>query len=115
MGDGPLFVTALERHAGAVILHLRGELDLSTSEELTEALESARPTAGVFVLDLAELRFIDSSGLHLLVGEFRRARADGHELVVAGATGEVRETLRITGLDVILPSAPDHRTALSEP
>ena len=51
---------------------VRGEVDIAAVPALQSALDGAiRDSAGAFVLDLCEVEFLDSSGLHLIL----RARA----------------------------------------
>jgi anti-sigma B factor antagonist len=89
------------------IVHVAGELDLATAPELDEVLHGLERECARIVLDLSHLRFIDSTGLRLAVIEQHRATMDGFEFAIAGATGPVLEALRLTGLDITLPMAPD--------
>jgi hypothetical protein len=50
--------------------------------------------------------------LRLALTEHRRAEADGFDFVLAGATEPILHVLRVTGLDVALPMAPDVASAL---
>ena len=50
--------------------------------------------------------------MRLAITEHRRAELDGFEFVVAGATEPILGVLRVTGLDVALPMAPDVAAAL---
>ena len=54
-------------HPLGVVLTLGGELDLATVPVLQERLDHARRGKAAVVIDLSRLRFIDSSGLDLLV------------------------------------------------
>jgi anti-sigma B factor antagonist len=81
----------------------RGELELATAPQLTLALEEAiRRTSGPFVVDLADVDFLDSSGIACLV----RARAllTGRERVLAliCPPGQARRTLQLTGVDELV-------------
>jgi anti-sigma B factor antagonist len=89
------------------IVHVAGELDLGTAPELEKVLHGLERECARIVLDLSHLRFIDSTGLRLAVIEHHRATMDGFEFAIAGATGPVQEVLRVTGLDITLPMAPD--------
>ena len=53
-------------------------------------------------------------GLRLAVTEHGRASLDGFEFVIAGAAGAVLKVLRLTGLDVTLPLAPDVASVLGD-
>jgi anti-anti-sigma factor len=68
-----LRVSALDGERG---LRLQGELDMATAPLLAEALAGmagdGRPR-----LDLSELVFMDSSGLHVIVDFARRENGDG--------------------------------------
>jgi anti-anti-sigma factor len=82
----------------AACVHLTGELDLSTAAQLERTLRQAQARAPVVVLDLRELTFIDSSGLHVIVDANARAiRADGRLIVVRGAR-ELDRLLTVVGL-----------------
>jgi anti-sigma B factor antagonist len=89
------------------IVHVAGELDLASAPELEKVLHGLERECARIVLDLSHLKFIDSTGLRLAVIEHHRATMDGFEFAIAGATGPVLEVLRLTGLDVTLPMAPD--------
>ncbi len=93
-----------EYHTGTTIVHLSGEFDLSSEdrfkEELGRVMDSETQT---FVLDLRGLEFIDSTGLRMLVQLDALARQDGFDFSVLCGNGQVREVLRISGLDGVLP------------
>ena len=89
------------------IVHVAGELDLGTAPELEKVLHGLEHECARIVLDLSHLRFIDSTGLRLAVIEHHRATMDGFEFAIAGATGRVLDVIRLTGLDIELPMAPD--------
>jgi anti-sigma B factor antagonist len=107
------FTVSVERSATTAIVHVAGELDLATAPQLAEALSAVEGQCDRIILDVSGLEFMDSTGLRLVVTQHRRATTDGFEFVVAGAAGAVFEVLRLTGLDVTLPLAPDVRSALS--
>lgn len=62
---------------GQVQLRLEGELDLSSTRVLEDRLTRLRGKRRPVRLDLSELQFIDSTGLHLLIRTFADARTDG--------------------------------------
>jgi anti-anti-sigma factor len=56
-----------------------GELDLGSVDELEEAIRVAeKVTEGAIVVDLTNLRFMDSVGLNVLLKAHSRSRHDGN-------------------------------------
>ena len=73
---------------------LSGELDASSGARLERAVAAAEDLEPQLVLDVAELRFMDSSGLRSLI---RLARTREEGVVVLHARPPVRRALWITG------------------
>lgn len=87
---------------GHVTVAVRGELDLATVGEFQAALERTWETPErPVVVDLSELRFIDSTGLRAVLLFHKRARESGREYRLTGADTNVRRTLEISGLDQV--------------
>lgn len=85
------------------VVTVSGELDLSTAPGLYEALaEAVDRHPHELTVDLAELAFIDSSGLTLLVRTSNRLRQHDGTLSLASPTPPVRRVLEIVGLDHLL-------------
>jgi anti-anti-sigma factor len=83
----------------AVVVRLSGDVDLSVSPMLEEVLiEVLRGGAGRVIVDLRDLRFMDSSGINALVRGYRMAADGGRTLSVCNATGMVARVLEITGV-----------------
>ena len=86
-------------HMLGVVLTLRGELDVGTVSLLQERLEHAVRGKAAMVIDLSLLRFIDSSGLHLLVRAERQLRDSGVQLVLVRGPRAVQRVFALTSLD----------------
>lgn len=81
-------------------LRLTGELDLGSAPALGDRLAQLRAQKRPVRLDLSELRFIDSSGIHLLLGAFRDAGEDGWHLGIDSVlSAPVRRVFQLAGLD----------------
>ena len=86
--------------AEQTLIELRGELDLSTAEKVERELTRVEAQApSVLVLDLSGLKFLDSTGLRLVVGADQRARAADRRLVVVKGPAAVHRVFSITKLD----------------
>lgn len=97
---GPLRIRRESRDA-AVIVHVAGELDLASApildQELT-AVEQLVPLPVPVVLDLAEVTFLASVGLSLLIEHDRRCAEAGSALRVVAVNRPVVRAIAVTGL-----------------
>ncbi len=97
---------------GQVVVRLHGELDMATSPALQQALIGAFGGDGTeVVVDLANLTFMDSTGIAVLLGAGRRADEVGQSLVVRAPRRPVLKAFRLTGVDQILSIEPDDTLA----
>lgn len=89
-----------QRSEETLRLRVAGEIDLSNVDalqaEVATALEAS--DTGVVVVDLADVSFLDSSGISALLKGRRLADGAGKGFRVEGARGMVREVLTITGV-----------------
>lgn len=86
-------------HPLGVVLTLAGELNLATVAVLQERLDHAMRGKAAVVVDLSRLRFIDSSGLELLVRAERQLSGSGVQLVLVRAPRAVHRLFELTSLD----------------
>jgi anti-sigma B factor antagonist len=81
------------------VISVSGELDLASSPALEEELERvAKSDATVIVVDLAELEFMDSTGLSVLVRAHQRAEENGRRLGLVNGSQQVQRLLTLTGV-----------------
>ncbi len=88
---------------GVAGFRLTGYLDLSTVDLLRSQVGPACGQSDEVMLDLAGLDFCDSTGVGALVWLYRKASGHGGKLVVVGPRKQVREVLRISGVDRVIP------------
>jgi anti-anti-sigma factor len=79
----------------AAWVQVAGELDIDTTPQLERTLRE--PRAQLVVLDLRELAFIDSSGVHAIVNASVRARQFGQRLVLLRGPARVDRIFGLTG------------------
>lgn len=83
-----------------VIARAVGEIDMSNTADLRSAITEATPTAAAgVVLDLTDVDYIDSAGIHLLyrLGEVLRNRGQALRVVVP-PTSPTSDALRLAGV-----------------
>jgi anti-anti-sigma factor len=92
-------------HGSVVIASFAGEIDSSNASELRLALAERLPaTSSALVLDLSEVRYLDSSGIQLLFDLGRRlaARRQGIRLVVP-ESAPMRRVLELCAVESVAP------------
>jgi anti-anti-sigma factor len=87
---------------GACRLKLTGEFDLSGRELADEVLASVEDSRKI-VLDLSELDFIDSMGIHFVVTAHQHAQAAGRDFAIVRGGPEVDRIFKLVGLGDVLP------------
>ena len=81
----------------AAWVHVAGDLDIATAPRLVRTLREAQLQARLVVLDLRELAFMDSAGVHAIVDASSRARQAGRQLVVLRGPAHVDRLFALTG------------------
>ncbi len=85
--------------AGAALVTLGGELEFGTAASLRTTLSDlARQSCDPVVVDLAAVRFIDSTGLSLLVQAKQRFASQGRRFELRSPTHRVVRVIETSGL-----------------
>jgi anti-sigma B factor antagonist len=94
----------VEQQLDTVLIALHGEFDVTCEEPFCRELASAlEEETTALVVDLRKLTFMDSVGLRMLVTLNMATSEDGLDYTVICGEGYVRQVLRETGLDGVLP------------
>ena len=81
---------------------LHGELDIATAPELVEMLQRLRRLGHAVVVDLAEITFMDSTGLTTLMDARLAARSNGWSFSVRRPSSAVRRVFDLAGVADLL-------------
>jgi anti-sigma B factor antagonist len=97
---------------GVHVINLRGELDLAGARVFEPVLMSAAERDDALVLDCAELTFIDSTGMGLILSALRVLGKHGGSLAIACRNPTVLRLFAVTRIDETIPIAPTREGAL---
>ena len=87
---------------GRAVVRASGEIDANTAPQLRTFLATMEAsTDGDVVLDVEEVRLVDSAGLGALVGAYKRVKQSGSQLVLRRPNAVVQRVLRVSGLDQV--------------
>lgn len=83
---------------------LKGELDHHAATKAKETIDMLllKTSFKVFVLDMAGVTFMDSSGIGLIVGRYNRVRSYGGDMTIANPGPSLIKILRMFGIEKLM-------------
>jgi len=88
----------IEAEDGQLLVALQGELDADNTSAFLQRVKAAHEAPAELVIDVANLEFIDSSGLSAFLKLRDTVIAGGGSFAVTGPTPAVRRVFDIAGL-----------------
>ncbi len=86
----------------AHIIDVQGEIDVYTSPKLKESIaEMIEKNHVNLAIDLSKVRYIDSTGLGVLIGALKRIRENSGRIVLVCNNSQILKIFSITGLSKI--------------
>ena len=111
---GKPFEARVRFRPGVAIVDLHGELDATGEDALSAAYaEASSRSPDTILLNFGEVRFMDTTGLALIVGLLARARKVRRRLLVYGLSDHYVEIFHITRLADFMSMFPDEASALA--
>ena len=92
---------------GSTLIRLRGEVDLSWSQQVRRAVLDALAGSRRVGVELSAVSYIDSSGIAALVEGFQNARTQGRGFALVAVSDAVRSVLELARLDRVFPIVAD--------
>jgi anti-sigma B factor antagonist len=95
-----------EATADQVVVAVRGEIDLATAERFGEMIENVILPGARLVIDLSGTRFIDCTGLDVLVHAHARLIDSSGTVIIRSPSSPTKRVLEMVGLDQTLTIEP---------
>jgi anti-sigma B factor antagonist len=90
--------TTITEKDGNYIVALEGELDTAHAIEVEQAMQTLHEVSGKeIMLDCTKLEYIASSGLRILLGLLKSAKAKDNHVVLKNLNDEIKEVFKMTG------------------
>ena len=103
MSPIPALRITVESLEDAYVIRAAGEIDMDTADSLRSELDAARAARLTTLLDLSQVSFIDSSGLHVMLDAAGWVDAEGWPLFIVRPSPVVLHLLELTGTERMLP------------
>lgn len=81
------------------VVAVEGEVDLASAPTLRRHFEEAAEAGNQVVADLTSVKFMDSTGLRVLIAAHQEMEADAGKFAVVPGQGPVARLLSLTGVD----------------
>ncbi|MBF0251349.1 MAG: STAS domain-containing protein [Alphaproteobacteria bacterium] len=91
----------VSEHSGLKVVAVSGEVDLSTSPKVRDALLGQIQGGSGVVVDLSGVSYIDSSGVASLVEAFQTAKSRGKSFSLASVGETPMRVLKLARLDQV--------------
>jgi anti-anti-sigma factor len=114
-GGRKIMILDIQKKMGdVVVLEMTGRITMADCPQIeSDVAELVRAKQVRVIFDLSKLKYMDSSGIGTIVMCSGKLKAEGGELRLAGATGVVDQTLKLTRMNVIVPTYASMAEALS--
>jgi len=101
-------------HNRVLIAAPSGELDHFQSERLRAQIDAAyeKSSCKHIVFDMAGVSFMDSSGVGLVIGRYKKAAISGGKLIVCNMSESVSRLFSLSGMGKIIQEADSVGAAL---
>jgi len=101
------FEVTLDDTGRAVIVRVRGEVDVATAPRMGEAVTRLLDDRRKVILDLGDVDFMDLHGLGVIMRATRQARSDGGSFAIARPASCVRRLVALVHAENDIPMLPD--------
>jgi stage II sporulation protein AA (anti-sigma F factor antagonist) len=99
---------------GVLIVRVEGELDMHVADEFKQIVDKALHTSGAknIMLSLQGVSFIDSSGLGVILGRYKRSNILGGKMLLVDIQPQVARIFEVSGLLKIIKMYKSETEAL---
>ena len=99
---------------GVLVVPMPKELDHHSSVEIRDNLDLMLAARGIrrVLLDFSKTEFMDSAGIGVVLGKYRKVKAFGGQVSVCGANDRIMRIMRMSGIGQIVTFYPTPGQAL---
>lgn len=104
----------IETNGRVLVANLSGELDHHTAERIRTQVDAAfdKSSCKHILLNMAQINFMDSSGIGMIMGRYKNATKRGGSLVIAEMNEHISRLFDISGLAKIVLKASTAQEAM---
>ena len=98
-----------------LIIEVAKEVDHHYSQEIRKRVDILMDCQGVasVIFDFSKTCFMDSSGVGLVMGRYKKARLSGGKVIVTGLSSNMERIMKMSGVFKLVDKSTDVELALS--
>lgn len=98
----------IKKEKNYLVVSVTGEIDISVTDSIRDDVDKALYDYGLYqiIFDLNEVEFIDSSGLGVILGRYKKVSSKGGKVYLVGAKPQVQKVLELSGLLRLMEEYP---------
>ncbi len=95
----------LKQVRNTLIVKIAGEFDLIIADKLRSQIDDklAKGKINNLIINLEKVTFIDSSGLGMIIGRYKKLAKDNGKMYIVGAQPNVEKILLFSGINKLIP------------
>lgn len=99
-----------------LVVRVFGEFDLRSADYCRQEIDRKLKAEGAqgILFDLEGVSFIDSSGLGVILGRYRKAKENGWGVAISNVAPRIAKILDLSGITRLIPVYPDNSQALKD-
>lgn len=99
-----------------LVVKLCGDLDHHAAAEISVSVDRELMKTGAInvAFDFSSVGFMDSSGIGVIMGRCKKARALGGRVIIYGASDAVKRIIKMSGIDGIVTVANSIEEGIKE-
>ncbi len=88
-----------------LVVRVKGELDMLVAEKIRQDIDHRLEERHIknLILNLEKVTFIDSSGLGVILGRYKKITAVDGRMFIVGARRPVEKILHFSGINKLIP------------
>lgn len=105
-----------ERIQDTLMIRLSGELDLAVADQVKKSIDELmeEKKTSILILDVGRVTFIDSSGLGVILGRYKRMLAKKGEMYIIRAAPNLLRLFEISGVTKLVKVFESEKQILRE-
>lgn len=96
---------SFEKKGDKLIVHMAGELDHHSAEEVRNKVDDRLEREGYnkLIMDFSGVTFMDSSGIGVVIGRYKKLSLKKGKVYITQVNGSVKRVFEISGMFKIIP------------